>query len=104
MKRERQHFDKEFKLMAVKLCNMGKQPKEVAKELGVKVDLIRRWKRENNDSGPNSFPGKGKPILTDEQKEIQRLTKELKEARLESDILKKAVSIFSKSDNKFTIS
>ena len=90
--------------MAVKLCNMGKLPKEVAKELGVKVDLIRRWKRENSDSGSSSFPGKGRPILTDEQKEIQRLTKELREARLEADILKKAVSIFSKSDNKFTIS
>ena len=104
MKEERRHFDREFKLMAVNLCNTGKPAKDVAQDLGVRADLIRRWKRENNDSGSGSFPGKGQPILTDEQKEIQRLTKELREALLEADILKKAVRIFSKSDNKFTSS
>ena len=40
--------------------------------------------------------------MTDEEREIERLKKELKEAQLERDILKKAVSIFSKSDRKFT--
>lgn len=102
MKKERRHFDREFKLMAVNLCNTGKSANDVAQELGLRVELVRRWKRENNDSGSGSFPGNGKPILTDEQKEIQRLTTELREARLEAEILKKAVSIFSKSDNKFT--
>ena len=40
--------------------------------------------------------------MTDEQKEIARLNKELREAQLERDILKKAVSIFSKGDSKFS--
>ena len=34
-----------------------------------------------------------------EEKEIKRLRKELAETKLERDILKKAVSIFSKSDS-----
>ena len=38
--------------------------------------------------------------MTDEEKEIARLKAELKEAQLERDILKKAISIFSKSDKK----
>lgn len=102
MKKERRHFDKEFKLMTVNLCDSGKSPKSVAAELGIPADLVRRWKRENADTGSASFPGNGNAILTEEQKEIKRLTQELKEARLEADILKKAVSIFSRSDSKFT--
>jgi transposase len=40
--------------------------------------------------------------LSEEQKQIKRLQKELKDAQLERDILKKAVSIFSRSDEKFS--
>jgi transposase len=40
--------------------------------------------------------------MTDSEKEIARLQKALKEAEMERDILKKAISIFSKSDKKST--
>jgi transposase len=40
--------------------------------------------------------------MTDEQKEIANLKKELRDAQLERDILKKAVSIFSKNDGKYS--
>ncbi len=50
--------------------------------------------------GKNSFPGKGIPKLTDDQKEIANLKKRLKDIELENEILKKAVSIFSTSDKK----
>jgi transposase len=49
----------------------------------------------------NSFPGNGKKKMTAEESEIARLQKELAEIRMERDILKKAVGIFSKSDGKF---
>jgi len=100
MKRERRHFDREFKLMTVNLVYTGKSTKEVAEELGIKPDLIRRWKREHESYGGNSFTGQGNALLTEEQKQIIRLKKELREAQLERDILKKAVSIFSKGDSK----
>ena len=45
--------------------------------------------------GKNSFPGKGNPKLTDEQREIAELKKRLRDAELERDILKKAIAIFS---------
>ncbi len=38
--------------------------------------------------------------LTEKQKQIKRLTWELRESNLERDILKKAVSIFSREDGK----
>jgi transposase len=40
--------------------------------------------------------------MTEEQKEIARLKKELRDAQLERDILKKTVSIFSKNDCKYS--
>jgi len=87
--------------MAVNLCLTGKTTREVSEDLGVRVDLIRRWKREHEQYKEGSFSGHGNANLTDDQKEIARLKKELKEAQIERDILKKAVSIFSKGDNKY---
>jgi transposase len=101
MKKERRHYDKEFKQMAVELCYAGKPPKEVAGELGIATDLVRRWRREYEQYNEGSFSGKGNANLTTDQKEIVRLKKELKDAQIERDILKKAVSIFSRSDGKY---
>lgn len=88
--------------MAVNLCLTGKPVKEVATELGIRDELLRRWRREFNQYGKGSFSGHGNANLTPEQKEISRLKKELRDAQLERDILKKAISIFSKGDNKYS--
>ena len=102
MKRERRNFDKEYKMMTVNLCYTGKSTKEVAEELGIRAELVRRWKREHEQYREGSFSGHGNANMTSEQKEIAKLRKELREAQLERDILKKAVSIFSKGDNKYS--
>lgn len=90
--------------MAVNLCLMGKPTKEVAEELGIRPELVRRWKREHDQFKEGSFSGHGTPNMTNEEKEIVRLKKELKEAQLERDILKKAISIFSRGDDRYTSS
>ncbi len=102
MKRERRHFDKEYKLMVVNLCLSGRSTREVADELGLRTELVARWKREYLQYEDGSFSGHGKENMTADQKEIARLKKALKEAQLERDILKKAVNIFSRSDNKYS--
>ena len=73
-----------------------------AEELDIRPDLLYRWRRESLEHQETSFPGQGNPKLTTEEKEIAKLKKELREAQLERDILKKAVSIFSKSDGKYS--
>lgn len=98
---ERRKFDKAFKLMTVELCLSGKSTTEVAAELGLRPELVSRWKREYEQRKEGSFSGHGKPALSAEQAEIARLKKQLREAEIERDILKKAVSIFSKNDGKF---
>lgn len=102
MKKTRKQYDKEFKEMAVNLVLSGKSSSEVADDLGIRTELVNRWKREYEQYGTGSFSGKGNMNLTAEQKEIIRLKKELKDAQTERDILKKAISIFSKGDSKYT--
>ena len=102
MSRERRTFTREFKLNAVELSYSRKNIVELANELKIRPELLYRWRTEFASSQGASFPGNGNPRLTEEQKEIARLKKELANMQMERDILKKAVSIFSKSDGKYT--
>ena len=101
MNKHRKYYDPEFKKMAVELVETsGKTATEVARELGVRPELVSRWRREYLANQTGSFSGHGNMNLTPEQREIAHLKKELREVKVERDILKKAVSIFSKSDGK----
>jgi transposase len=97
MKTTRRKYEKSFKIMAVELVNSGKSKKEVSADLGIRQELLGRWCREFNSNSTGSFSGNGRPNLTPEQKQIVELKKALRDAELERDILKKAVSIFSKN-------
>ena len=88
--------------MVVELANTREDLSALAAELDLRPDLIYRWRREALANLGASFPGQGNKTMTEEQKEIARLKKELRDAQLERDILKKAVSIFSKSDGKYS--
>jgi len=99
--KKRKTFDREFKQMVVELSKNRDDIVKLALEMDISPDLIYRWRRLAKVHKEASFPGHGNQILTEEQKEIVRLKKELRDAQMESDILKKAVSIFSKSDGKY---
>ena len=98
----RRKYDREFKQMVVELSYNGKDINSLASEMDIRPDLIYRWRRLAEIHKGASFPGQGNKIQTEEQKEIARLKKELRDAQLERDILKKAVSIFSKNDGKYS--
>jgi transposase len=93
--KRRRVFDKEFKQRTVALIKQGeKKVKEVAEDLGLDRGDIYRWIREFNKDAEESFPGKGK--LKPEDEELRKLKRQLADVTEERDILKKAVSIFSK--------
>ena len=102
MKETRKNYSKEFKQKAVELGNVRGNVQEIARELGIRAELIYRWRREMGSDPTLAFGGNGKKQLTEEQKELARLKKELADVKMERDILKKAVSIFSVSDRKST--
>lgn len=87
--------------MAVELCQTGKSAREVADELGITSEMLRRWRREYERYQSGSFSGHGNANMTNDQKEIARLKRELRDAQIERDILKKAVSIFSRGDGRY---
>jgi transposase len=87
--------DNEFKVMIVELLKSGSKAKEIGVEYGLNPGMISRWKREfSARSGDFSK----KKVLSLEAQELKALKKELRDVTIERDILKKAVSIFSKSD------
>ena len=66
---------------------------ECAKNLGIGHSTLNRWikkYRENNGEIPS--PGSGN-YMSDEQKEIARLKRELRDTQDALDVLKKAISI-----------
>lgn len=96
-KKERRSYDPEFKKDAVRLSNEpDRTVREVADALGISAELLYRWRTAEKKNGKLAFPGHGKEALTPEQKRIRELENALKDVRIERDILKKAVGIFSK--------
>jgi len=90
-------YDKAFKEKAVQLSYEISNISELARELGVTAPQIYKWRKDFEEFGEGSFPGKGNLKLTPEQEKIHEIEKRLKDVELERDILKKAIGIFSKS-------
>lgn len=94
--RNTRKYDKEFRINAVKhLKSSDKGLREVAEGLGIPRSTLNGWVKEYEEHGEESFPGSGniKPC----NEEYYRLKRELEDVRMERDILKKAVAIFSKA-------
>jgi len=97
---KRRTFDSTFKQKAVELANARGNVSAIAFELGIEANSLYRWKKELAKYEHNSFPGRGKPKLTDQERELAVIKAELADVRMERDILKKAIGIFSTSDKK----
>lgn len=87
---------REFKLEAIRMMNEGDRPvAEVARELGLKREMLYRWRDVYDKRPDKAFRGSGRP-RSDEESELSRLRKENAELREERDILKKAAAYFAK--------
>ncbi len=92
-KKDRPVYTQEFKETAIKLALVGnKSIAEVARELGVPqwklYSWVDVWKKKN---------GKELPVNGSSEDELRRMQRELKELRLENEILKKATAYFAKT-------
>lgn len=85
-------YTDEFKKQIVNLVNSGKSISEVANEYKVAKSTVHKWTRDFNNT--NSF--KAKDNLTDTEKELIEAKKELKQLRMENDILKQAALIMGR--------
>ena len=91
----RRTYTKEFKESAVELyLHSGKSPTEIADELGIHLENLRRWLKESKQGKSSNirvFPGQGNP----RDEEVSRLRKENTDLRERYEILKKAMAFFA---------
>ena len=98
MSRKQTQHSKQFKLDAI---NYRKEhpdltQAECAKNLGIGLSTLSRWESQFRDhDGDIPAPGSGN-YASDEEKEIARLKRELRDAQDALDVLKKAISILGK--------
>jgi transposase len=90
----RRKYSQEFKVEAVRLAREdGRTSSEVAEDLGIRADMLRRWARELELEEDDAFRGSGN--LKSDEDELRQIKRELARVKEERDILKKAVAIFS---------
>ncbi len=82
-------YEEEFKLMIVHKNREGQSINSLSKEFNIGLSTIHSWVKMYKDT--KSF--KQVDQLTEEQKEIRKLKKDLKQAQMENDILKQAALI-----------
>ena len=87
----RRKFSREFKVEAVRLAEKGDVPvARVARDLELHETVLRRWMQQFGQRAD------GTRMTPEEREELVRLRREVRRVTEERDILKKAVSIFSK--------
>ena len=90
-KRIYKQYSKEYKEEAVALVlEQGYSVPEAAKSLGIASNILYRWKQHIEEQQ------QGKSLAEDEREELKRLRKEIKNLRMEKEILKKASAFFAK--------
>jgi transposase len=91
--RRRPTYAPEFRAEAVKRVRTSTDSvSAVARDLGITPSTLRHWLAA-------SRPQPEVPLTDDERGELRRLRKEVRELRLEREILKKATAFFAKQSD-----
>jgi len=89
MSERRAKYDEEFKRNAVNLSYASpRSVKQLSKDLGISENLIYRWRHKYTSDGEKTRYS----TLEEENKALRR---QLAEARVEADMLKKATAYFA---------
>ena len=92
-RRRRRSFSDEFKAGAVRLVlDEGKSINQVAKELDLTASALGDWVARARADRSRGKTG----LTTAEREELGKLRKEVRELRVERDILKQAAAFFAK--------
>lgn len=89
--KRRRKYSKEFREDVLNMLKTGdKNVPELSRELGIAEQVIYRWNKKHNENSEASEK------LSVQEKELRELRSKLSDVTEERDILKKAVSIFSR--------
>ncbi|GGF24425.1 IS3 family transposase [Flavobacterium limi] len=92
---EKISYSPDFKANAVILSYIKKSVNETSKELNISPKLLSKWRTVYRTFKNGSFPGKGGKRIYYEDKRVFELEKELAEAQLRLEILKKGIQFMA---------
>ncbi len=85
----------EFRQRAVERARSHEKPvAQIAADLGISDSCLRNWMRQDDLDGGRRSDG----LTTAERAELVELRRELKVARLENEILKRAAAYFAREN------
>jgi transposase len=92
MPRTRRPYPPEFREQILELVRLGRTPNELAQEFEPSAETIRNWIKQAEIDAGQRHDG----LTTAEKQELARLRKEVKQLRLEREILAKAAAWFAR--------
>ena len=94
---QRKRYTKQFKEEAIRLVNQeGVSLTQIARDLGINAEMLRRWRKDAETRGPKAFRGQGHA----HDEELVKLKRELGRVKRERDFLKDAAAYFAKESNR----
>jgi len=98
MSKQQTRYTEAFRRETVKLLeSSGKSVAELAREMGIHEKSLYRWRKQYGSAVGPGENGISDSSVAELEAELKRLRRELEVVRQERDILKKAISIFSRS-------
>ena len=92
MPRTHPPYPPEYRQQIVELVRAGRRPEELAREFGPTVQTIQNWLKQADRDDGRRHDG----LTTAERQELVRLRREIKQVRLEREILAKAAAWFAR--------
>jgi transposase len=95
MRQKRRAFDANFKLTVVRMIkDQGLSISQVCQDMNLGETVVRRWLKQVEEEQAGQS-GLGKPLTADQQR-IRQLEAEVRQLRMDNDILKKASAFFAR--------
>lgn len=92
MPKPRRRYPPEFRRQLIELARAGRSPESLAKEFEPSAQTIRNWLvQAERDTGQRTDG-----LTTPEREELTRLRRELRQVKLEREILAKATAWFAR--------
>jgi transposase len=92
MPKSRPPYPPEFREQMVELVRAGRTPEELSEEFEPSAQTIRNWVKQTDlDQGVRSDG-----LTSSEREELRRLRREVKQLKVEREILKKAAAWFAR--------
>ena len=85
-------YPQEFRRQMIDLVRAGRSPRELAQEFEPTYETIRNWVRQADRDEGRTASG----LSTKERDELRRLRREIRQLRLEREILAKAAAWFAR--------